>query len=198
MEQKHVGTIYKIINNITDEVYIGQTFKEVEKRWQEHKRDAKRGKKTTKLVKSFVKYGIDNFTFVVEEEVFGYGGYLLDIKETEYIDKYDSYKNGLNGDRGANKSGLSNTKYFTQVVNACVEYIKDVKTSTSFLLDAKNDRLEINAFLFLQNCVLLDNINLRISTEWQYDVFKVEVINSDYLYNKINFSPIIICDFKDS
>lgn len=51
--------IYKITNLINNKVYIGQTIRELNKRWAQHIKDSKR--KSYPLYKSMRKYGTDNF-----------------------------------------------------------------------------------------------------------------------------------------
>ena len=35
-----MGYIYKIVNDINDKIYIGQTNRTIQERWKEHKLDA--------------------------------------------------------------------------------------------------------------------------------------------------------------
>ena len=56
--------IYRIQNNINGKSYIGQSVN-IERRWKEEKRMSDTN---DHLTKSFLKYGIDNFTFSVIEE----------------------------------------------------------------------------------------------------------------------------------
>lgn len=86
--------IYKIENLINHKVYIGQS-KDIERRWKDHRtRIYREENDSLPLYRAFRKYGIENFSFnVIElckiEE--------LDIKEKEYIKKYDSFvPNGYN------------------------------------------------------------------------------------------------------
>ena len=73
--------IYRIQNNINGKSYIGQSVN-IERRWK----DEKKMKDTNDhLTKSFLKYGIDNFTFSVIEEC---KVEELDEKEQFYIEKY--------------------------------------------------------------------------------------------------------------
>lgn len=64
-----MGYIYKITNNKTNEVYIGQTSHMVERRWEEHKSKARHKSKQYKLYKSMRRYGIGNFSIDTIEEV---------------------------------------------------------------------------------------------------------------------------------
>ena len=89
-----MGYIYKIQNLINDSVYIGQTVKAVEKRFQQHRNNYDKPYfSQLTLYKAFKKYGLENFSFEVIEEV---SNELLDEREKYWIDYYDSYKNGYN------------------------------------------------------------------------------------------------------
>lgn len=91
------GKIYKITNLVNQKIYIGCTVNSLEKRFCEH---IYRGLKTDsncKLYNSIKKYNIENFKIELIEECD-----LSNIYEREifYIDKYDTYKNGLNSTYG--------------------------------------------------------------------------------------------------
>ena len=111
-----MGFIYIIKCKINNKVYIGQTNKTIEKRWDEHKKlsqyylQFKNNKekietkcfkniKYSYLYKSMAKHGIDNFYIDILEEIESKNNNkLLDQKEIEYIEKYKSTnsKNGYN------------------------------------------------------------------------------------------------------
>lgn len=60
--------IYKISNTKTDTVYIGQSVN-IELRWYQHLRALTNGKhKNAHLQRAFDKYGVDSFTFSVQEQ----------------------------------------------------------------------------------------------------------------------------------
>lgn len=59
-------TIYKITNMIDGNRYVGYTIlTPPEKRWEQHKRHAKRTIRNTYLYSAMRKYGIENFSFEV-------------------------------------------------------------------------------------------------------------------------------------
>ena len=89
-----MGYIYKIQNLINNHVYIGQTVKSYEKRFQQHKSNYDKPYfSQLTLYKAFKKYGLENFSFEPIEEV---ENEKLDEREKYWIDYYDSYKNGYN------------------------------------------------------------------------------------------------------
>ena len=181
LDLKEVGYIYKITNTVNNEVYIGQTYKDYNKRWQQHIRDGKEGKKKTKLVQAFIEYGVENFTFEVLETVIGYSGYLLDIKETEYIKEFDSYNNGLNSNCGANEIGNSEIKYISIIVNKLNDKFKDIKNKESYCLN-KEDEYLLKAILFIQNSNLTD-------FDVRYEVF-YDTVNVSF-YKKLSEIPVV-------
>lgn len=60
--RNNMGYIYKITNNLNNKIYIGQTVKTVEKRFQQHKNNSNKSYFShIVLYKAFNKYGIENF-----------------------------------------------------------------------------------------------------------------------------------------
>jgi len=93
--------IYKITNNITNMIYIGQS-KDIKTRWREHMKcglgiDTPAG---NKLYAAMIQDGIENFTFELLETCLSSE---LDEKEKLYIDLYDSYNFGYNLTKGNSK-----------------------------------------------------------------------------------------------
>ena len=86
--------IYKIINQINNKVYIGKAGN-IERRWYEHRSDAKNPNKTYHLYQAMRKYGLDNFIFEIIEEC-PPDNDILSEREKYWINYYDSYNNGYN------------------------------------------------------------------------------------------------------
>ena len=91
--------IYKLTSLITKAVYIGQSLDCCD-RWKQHCKNAL-GVTTvagdSKLYRAMKEDGLNNFTFEMLEEC---DAKYLNEKERYYIDLYDSYNFGLNGNRG--------------------------------------------------------------------------------------------------
>lgn len=88
------GTLYVITNKINGKKYIGKTYKTIEERFEEHKRDSRKPKNyNRKLYKDFCIFGDHNFKI---EEIGMFEDGILEEKEIEYISKYDTYENGYN------------------------------------------------------------------------------------------------------
>lgn len=88
--------IYKITNQLTQEVYIGQS-KNIEHRIAQHKAASKRLNETALLYRKIREYGIENFSFDVIEEC---NVDKLDEREIYWISYYNSYEKGYNMTRG--------------------------------------------------------------------------------------------------
>ena len=87
-----MGYIYLITNNITNEKYVGQTKSSIYVRFAGHIHDYKRFP-NRKLYHNMIEYGADNFIPSLLEEC---DDNLLNQKETEWIEKLDTFKHGLN------------------------------------------------------------------------------------------------------
>ena len=83
--------IYKIVNKINNKVYIGQSIN-IEKRIKKHKYNALIKNIKHPLYDSIRKYSIDNFEFIILEEIKDINE--LDLRELYWINHYKS--NDLN------------------------------------------------------------------------------------------------------
>ena len=88
--------IYKIINDINNKIYIGKTYRTIEKRFQEHCREYKtRRSETRPLYRAMNKYGIEHFHIELIEETSN-----PEEREEYWIEYYGSFKNGYNATKG--------------------------------------------------------------------------------------------------
>ena len=97
-----MGIIYKITNNINNKIYIGQTIRDLNARWQEHKKVANQllnSQSNSPLYQAMRKYGIEHFQIEQLEEV---ENDALDARECYWINFYDSYRQGYNATLGGN------------------------------------------------------------------------------------------------
>ena len=77
-----IAGIYKVINNITGDFYIGSS-KNIKQRWHQHKNPAFwKQHPNVKLYQDMVQYGRDNFTFEIIEETDS-----LKEREQYWVDK---------------------------------------------------------------------------------------------------------------
>lgn len=63
-----IGRVYKIVANQGDEVYVGSTFKKLERRFTGHKSDYKRNRLKCHSKMMFAKYGADNLSILLIAE----------------------------------------------------------------------------------------------------------------------------------
>lgn len=97
--------IYKVINNETNEVYIGTTTKSIEERKQDHYQKTMSGS-DIKFHNAIDTYGPDSFRWVQIDSA--NTADELARKEIKYIQENDSLNNGYNSDKGG---GFKKTIY---------------------------------------------------------------------------------------
>lgn len=92
------GYIYKITNLINQKAYIGKTINSIEERWKEHKKEAMRQRAENRpLYKALNKYGVENFSIELVEEV---DVKNLSEREIYWIGYYHTYTEGYNATLG--------------------------------------------------------------------------------------------------
>lgn len=105
-DNKYYGYIYKIYNTENDKIYIGQTRRDINIRWEQHLLSIKRDEdKNTILYRAMNKYGSDKFNIeLIKEYSFESKDELiktLNEEEIRYISKYNSIiPNGYNMQHG--------------------------------------------------------------------------------------------------
>lgn len=93
-----MGTIYMIKNTIDGKMYVGQTYRDVQKRYKEHCHIALNTKRNLPLYNAMRKYGISNFNLIIlEKDVVDE---KLDELEMYYIEKYNAFREGYNNTCG--------------------------------------------------------------------------------------------------
>jgi len=100
-----IGTIYSIVNNINNKIYIGQTTQKVEERWKQHCYSTH-----SYIGRAIHKNGKENFLFNIIQEVEYEDGFdiikKLNELEIYYINKFDSYNSGYNLTIGGSKGTI--------------------------------------------------------------------------------------------
>ena len=86
--------IYKITNKVNGKVYIGQSVRPIEKRFNRHMNDAIKNKLDTHFARAIRKYGRDNFICEVIDTATNQND--LTLKEQYWIRYYDSVNLGYN------------------------------------------------------------------------------------------------------
>jgi len=82
-----IGRVYKIINRLTTDIYIGSTFSTLNERWREHKNKFNywlnnKTKNKCSIFDNFKKYGIHNHKIILIKE---YLCYKEDIKDYKHL-----------------------------------------------------------------------------------------------------------------
>ena len=62
-----ISTVYKLINDVDDKVYIGSTTSKISKRMTEHRKSAREGR-TSKLYQYMRAIGVQHFKIVCVRE----------------------------------------------------------------------------------------------------------------------------------
>lgn len=118
--------IYKIINTVTNKVYVGSS-KEIEKRIKSHFSMLKKKKHhSIPLQHSYNLHGLRSFTFEIIEEC---EKEVLFIREQVWMDELDSYRNGYNASasstRPTAKHSLKfldqNSKHIDKIISNLIE-----------------------------------------------------------------------------
>lgn len=116
------GKIYKITNKVNGKVYVGQTVKSLEERFQKHcwgTTDKDKYHLNMTIKKAIRKYGKENFTIELIEEV---ETDKLDEREVYWISFYDSYNKGYNctlgGQNGATRKCALSWSEENEVIEA--------------------------------------------------------------------------------
>ena len=95
--------IYKITNIQNNKVYIGQTIRQIQKRFQRHINDALNNILDTHFARAIRQYGAENFTIEVIDTATDQNE--LNKKEQYWIQYYDSVNKGYNETDAISKSG---------------------------------------------------------------------------------------------
>lgn len=99
-----MGLIYKIVNDVNDKVYVGQTAHSLNTRYQQHISEA--GKHTQrKLYIAMNEIGVEHFS---AHEIEQCPEQDLDTREKYWIAYYDSLHNGYNMTAGGNGGSIYN------------------------------------------------------------------------------------------
>lgn len=102
IKKQYYGYIYKIINDINNRVYIGQTIQNYKARWKEHITKSNNKKTNMAITRAMNLYGSEHFELIPIETIYSDTKeeliQLLNNKESFYISYYKSLcsENGYN------------------------------------------------------------------------------------------------------
>lgn len=111
------GLIYKCTCLCNNKIYIGQTIQTFNERRRQHIKEAFNEKYvgyTYHFHRALRKYGLDNFKWEILQTITADNiddlVNCLDLLEIQYIEQYNSYKNGYNSTLGGNSPTRRNSK----------------------------------------------------------------------------------------
>jgi group I intron endonuclease len=105
------GHIYKITNLINNKCYYGQTRQPPNRRWSQHKQNAKKGGKMV-LYAAMRKHGIENFTF----EILQFCNSKSELAYYEAKQQFD-------------REVLLKEDYYNGIINLRIGRLKNIKKS---------------------------------------------------------------------
>lgn len=132
------GFIYKIVNDINDKVYVGQTRRTLQQRFRQHISDCEHIElKNRPLYQAMKKHGIEHFRIELIEEC---SEDELNNREIYWIEYYHAYSNGYNATLG----GGGSKKFEYDII---LEFLKMGKQVTEIeeLVGCKKDLIYLIA-----------------------------------------------------
>lgn len=99
-----LGKIYKIVNDLNDKVYVGQTIQSLTARFQKHCSLSDDLGRTMAIKKAILKYGREHFRIELIEEC---DVSELNEREQYWIEFYNAYTEGYNCTKGGQGCGHS-------------------------------------------------------------------------------------------
>lgn len=134
------GFIYQISNDINDKVYVGKTLSSIEKRFNEHCKDAFRIRYEKRpLYDAMQKYGIEHFTISLLGE---YPVEELSNREVFWIKEKNSFHNGYNATAGGDGKQLYDyDKFVAKYLSG--ELIKDIANDFECSVDVVRNALQL-------------------------------------------------------
>lgn len=92
----YTAKIYKIVNTINDDIYIGSTRNELRLRWSQHKKDQKKKPIQNRLYEMMAQNPIECFRMILIEEVECQNKQIQLQHEQRYIDQFKPKLNKRN------------------------------------------------------------------------------------------------------
>ena len=172
------GIIYKATNVATGEVYIGATTISLHERINDHYNKATKncGHKFQNAIRE---YGFESFIW--EQIDTGINTDELALKEKYYIQKFDSFNNGYNSDRGG---GFKKTIYqynLTGELESTFQSLEEASKSSSISEESIShacvgDRKTSNGFYWTYTSTFNLKEDIRKKKVIQYD-FEGKILN---------------------
>ena len=189
------GFIYKITNKLNNKVYIGQTIQKPIERFYQHC-----AKKCDKYIlnmvihKAIFKYGKDNFTFEVIEEV---PKQQLNEREEYWIKYYNSYTDGYNSTKGGQKGNKS----FKDIDNkTIIEQYQQGKSLRTIGKMFNIDKATVKSILIRNNIKLRTTRTYKLSQEDRANIILdiKQGLSRNTIVNKWNISKSYLSQLINS
>lgn len=155
------GIIYKISNDQTPKIYIGQTICSLQHRWSEHKTAVTDLTCTDKLHTAMRKIGIEHFQIDLIEELINVTQKELDNREQYWINYYNSFENGYNSTKGGRYGTRNTSKVLCYTLSG-----KEYKSYTTIEEAAIDANISYNALL---NCLNDFSQESCGGFQWKYE-----------------------------
>lgn len=171
------GYIYLILNDINPEqIYVGQTTRDIDTRWREHLYKAEETTDLTKLYCKMRAYNISNFRIKsIKKYESSDKDCLIDMLnegEKYYISIFDSYKNGLNSTFGGQDCVFDGSKevYQYDIYGNLVHRFNSIQDAANY-----NNVSESNIVACCRN----------VHKYCADSIFRYENLSQEYLINTI-------------
>lgn len=189
-----MGIIYKITNLINNKIYIGQTKRDINTRFQEHIRDSQNPSKNIPLHQAIKKYGKENFKIeIIEDNI---NDEFLNEKEKKYIQIFHSlsHENGYNVTDGG-EGGKTHSILTIQQVKEIIKLLLDIDNLMSYSKIGKLYGVSSSTIAAINNGKSWPQINIEYPIR-KYDVTGL-TINREVYKNIINDINNNILQLKD-
>lgn len=182
--------IYKIINDVNDKVYIGKTAFSIQKRFQEHCKDAFRDRNEKRpLYAAIRKYGTDAFSVRLIEEC---DDAVAADREAYWIGMYEAYSTGYNAtlggdgkflyDHEAIAERLKEHPYASDVAtefDCCIDIVREVAQQNNITLLAHREHLKKMITAYTKSGDLVQSFDSTAeAAQWCFDNGKCATLNS--------------------
>lgn len=161
------GFIYKITNKLNGKIYIGQTIQNVKERFYQHcatKCDEAVLKMS--IHKAILKYGKENFTLEILEEI---DSIFLNEREKYWIQYFDSYNKGYNETIG----GQDGNKLFKDLPSEeIITLYKQGNSLRTIGLQFKVDKQTIKNLLIRHNITLNTTRTYKLNQNSRIEILK--------------------------
>lgn len=172
--------IYKVKNEITGKIYIGQAVNII-KRWKQHINNYDNQNEKiydTYFYRSIRKHGIENFSFSIVELC---NQNELNEKETKWINYYDSYHNGYNSTLGGDGNIYVDREEFKKF------YIENdvsvIELANHFKIDRSTAGRILKELGIKANYYVSDELKKKICEEYTLDQ-SISCLSLSKKYNK--------------